>query len=164
MSPGPNQSPSPLRWEQVPLQWSWDSDMGGGEEEGKKKTSGVAGEKGEVQRSGKDERPSLITSGPGTEPRPDPQDRQRGGSGRLGGPEDPCFNFNPDLKPQRCLGYYATRVDIARSFCITLRYKKTEAFIRCKWKWAVHYYTSRPWNRSAFQSVYSSRQSQSFRR
>lgn len=48
--------------------------------------------------------------------------------------------------------------------CITLRWKKKKAFIRCKWKWAVHYYTSRPWNCSTFQSVYGSRQLQSFRR
>lgn len=84
--------------------------------EEKKKTPGVAGEKGEVQRSGKDERPRLITSGPGTEPSPDPQDRQRGGSGRLGGAEDPCFNFNPDLKPQRCLRYYAIMLTLQDHF------------------------------------------------
>lgn len=54
---------------------TWGEERSGG----KKKTPGVSGEEGEVQRSGKDERPSLIASEPGAEPRPDPQDRQRGG-------------------------------------------------------------------------------------
>lgn len=177
-----NQSPSLLRWEQVPLQWSRDSDLEGGE--GKRRQGGRREEVSERKCNRVEKTKAKFDHVP-TRHRTEtwPTDREHWRGEELSSAEDLCLNFNLNTVSNINIKFK----EIATSYKVwelygspnwcrqpntrtifewlhSTSHYKSWAFIRCKGNWIAHYYMNRRWIYFAFQTVYSLCQLQSFKK